>query len=210
MRRKPRFNLAELIDQCDRNAAIPLVEGWDEMPAVGLEITDSHMLIFIDTEYTGLGQRDPKLISLALVPADGRNEFYAEVAQGDGWTLEDCAEFVQKEVLPLLQGGACQASRDELRERLTAWFAAMPRQVQIACDSAIDFRFLKQVLVDCWPANVAPQVFDLRSMIDTTVFDQAAQATYTADQRAHNALADARANRRGWLAWMDAHKMGTK
>lgn len=30
------------------------------------------MLLFLDTEFTGLNQPDPKLFSLAMVPADGR------------------------------------------------------------------------------------------------------------------------------------------
>ena len=36
------------------------------------------MLIFIDTEFTGLGDPDPRLISIVLVPADGRDVFCAE------------------------------------------------------------------------------------------------------------------------------------
>ena len=165
------------------------------------------MLLFLDTEFTGLVV-DPKLISLALVPADGRNEFYAEIEIGDGWTFFDCCEFVRKEVLPLMKGGEHLVTRAELRERLVAWFATLPRSVQIACDSEIDFRFLKQVLDDCWPANMVRKRFDLRGMIDTRVFDHAAQSHYAPDRPAHNALNDARANRRGWLAWADAHKPG--
>lgn len=38
------------------------------------------MLVFLDTEFTGLAQHDPKLISLALVPADGRSESSTEIA----------------------------------------------------------------------------------------------------------------------------------
>lgn len=67
------------------------------------------MLIFIDTEYTGLAQPGPKLISLALVPADGRNQFYAEIEMGAGWTLDDCADFVRESVMPLLKGGECSS-----------------------------------------------------------------------------------------------------
>lgn len=164
------------------------------------------MLIFLDTEYTGLGQRDPKLISLALVPADGRNQFYAELAEGEGWTLEDCADFVRQEVLPLLLGGDYLYSRVELHERLLGWFSTMPRHVQIACDSETDFRFLKVVLADSWPENLDKRYFDLRPMVDTTVYDKAVQRYYTAERLMHNALADAQAYRLGWLAWADAHK----
>lgn len=55
------------------------------------------MLLFCDTEFTGLGQPNPKLISLALVPADGGIPFYIELAESDGWELSDCNSFVVRE-----------------------------------------------------------------------------------------------------------------
>jgi len=166
------------------------------------------MLIFLDTEFTGLGQPDPKLISLALVPADGRREFYAELAVGEGWTHGDCSDFVCQEVLPILNGGKFTVSADDLKIHLLAWFAAMPRSIQVACDSEIDFRFLKAVLADGWPDNLVKRYFDLRPMVDTTIYDRAVQRYYTPDRLPHNALADAQAYRLGWLAWADAHKKG--
>ena len=36
-------------------------------------------LLFLDTEFTGLGQRSPNLISMGLVSEDGRHSFYAEL-----------------------------------------------------------------------------------------------------------------------------------
>ena len=60
------------------------------------------MLLFLDTEYTGLGQPDPGLISLALVAEDGRQEFYVELT--DTWQRADCNGFVRREVLPRLDG----------------------------------------------------------------------------------------------------------
>lgn len=143
---------------------------------------------------------------MALVPADGRREFYAEIEIGDGWTFWDCAEFVRQEVLPLLHGGECLVTRAELRDRLTAWFSTMPRHVQVACDSETDFRFLAAILSECWPKNLDKRYFDLRPMVDTTVFDKAAQRFYTVESKPHNALADAQANRRGWLSWADTYK----
>lgn len=52
------------------------------------------MLVFLDTEYSGLGQRLPSLISLALVPEDGKREFYAELPAG-GYA-EQCDYWVKK------------------------------------------------------------------------------------------------------------------
>ncbi|CAH2920018.1 MAG: hypothetical protein CPSOU_3559 [uncultured Paraburkholderia sp.] len=39
------------------------------------------MLLFLDTEYTGLRQHTPKLISLGMVSEDGQREFYVELSE---------------------------------------------------------------------------------------------------------------------------------
>ncbi|OAJ60556.1 hypothetical protein A6V36_01820 [Paraburkholderia ginsengiterrae] len=93
------------------------------------------MLVFLDTEYTGLGQLSPKLISLGIVTEDGQREFYVELE--DTWKLEDCSDFVRRKVLPLLGGAA--VSLLQARERLLDWFSASPRTVRAACDSMTDF-----------------------------------------------------------------------
>ena len=90
------------------------------------------MLIFLDTEYTGLGQPHPKLISIALVPLDGRDPFYAELSTGEGWILADCNAFVLREVLPVLKGSDCNMSKEVLKARLLVWLAALPRELQVA------------------------------------------------------------------------------
>lgn len=160
------------------------------------------MLLFLDTEYTGLGQTGPKLISLALVTEDGQREFYVELA--DTWQRADCTEFVSREVLPLLDGSA--RSLVQARVELRDWFAVAPRHMQAACDSATDFSFLLALLGEPRPDNLDARYFDLRPLIDTTVYDRTVAAFYETDPRLHHALADARAYRRGWLAWMDNHK----
>lgn len=161
------------------------------------------MLIFLDTEFTGFNQKDTRLISLALVPADGRNPFYAELAEGVDWTRDDCSSFVLDNVLPILKGGDYLIPGAELCDRLLEWYATMPRSVQIACDSETDFLFLKAILGDHWPDNLEKRYFDLRPMVDTTVYDRAVQRYYTPGRPPHNALTDAQAYRLGWLAWAD-------
>lgn len=160
------------------------------------------MLFFLDTEYTGLRQRVPKLISLGIVSEDGRREFYVELA--DTWQPGDCSDFVKGKVLPLLQGPAIPIS--VAQERLISWFAEAPRSLQAACDSARDFDFLLHLLADVRPRNLKMTYYDLRPLIDTTVYHRAVMAHYESDNREHHALADARAYRKGWLAWMDARK----
>lgn len=159
-------------------------------------------MFFLDTEYTGLGQRMPKLISLGIVSEDGRREFYVELA--DTWRPEDCSDFVKQEVLPLLQGEAIPLAI--ARERLISWFAKAPRSLQAACDSITDFNFLLYLLGDVRPPNLKTSHFDLRPLIDTTVYHRAVMAHYESDNREHHALADAQAYRKGWLAWMDVRK----
>lgn len=160
------------------------------------------MLLFLDTEYTGIGQPDTGLISLALVTEDARREFYVELA--DTWQPADCTGFVRREVLPWLDGSSLTLA--QARIELRDWLAEAPRHVQAACDSVTDFRFLLALLGVPRPSNLAPDYFDLRPLIDTSVYDQTVAAYYRTDPRTHHALADARAYRLGWLAWMDSRK----
>lgn len=94
----------------------------------------------------------------------------------------------------------------ELCKLLLAWFSDMPRSVQIACDSVIDFRFLKEILDADWPNKLEKQYFDLSTLITSSTYDQTVNRYYTQERPPHNALADAQAYRLGWLAWMDAKK----
>lgn len=160
------------------------------------------MLLFLDTEYTGYGQQPPRLISLAIVAEDGSREFYVELA--DTWTVDDCTGFVRREVLPLLEGLGVPQAR--ARVDLRAWFAAAPRSVQVACDSATDWFFLLELLGMPLPVNLDRRYYDLRPLVDTSIYDQVVAAYYQGDARQHHALSDARAYRRGWLAWMDSRK----
>ena len=64
------------------------------------------MLIFLDTEFTGL-IADPQLISIGLVTLDGQ-EFYAELSNID---LTDVDFWIEENVLPQL-GWTSPASVD--------------------------------------------------------------------------------------------------
>jgi hypothetical protein len=160
------------------------------------------MLLFLDTEYTGYGPPAPKLISLALVAEDGQREFYVELT--DTWQIADCTEYVRNNVVPLL--GGSEHTLPEARAKLLAWLGDAPRAVQAACDSVTDFRFLLNMLGPSGAQNLAHTYFDLRPLIDSTIYDTTVARYYRGDQREHHALADARAYRLGWLAWMDSRK----
>ncbi|WP_114970394.1 hypothetical protein [Rhodoferax ferrireducens] len=160
------------------------------------------MLIFLDTEYTGLSHPADarKLLSLAVVAEDGSAEWYAEL---DGWELVDCDPWVQRHVVPLMIGPSL--SRDAARASLQDWFATRPRRVQAACDAEIDWRFLLGLLGER-PENLAPQRHDLAPLIDTAIYNNTLTAYFAKGHPEHHALHDARAYRLGWLAWMDARK----
>ncbi|TCG03112.1 hypothetical protein BZM27_50940 [Paraburkholderia steynii] len=160
------------------------------------------MLLFLDTEYTGFGQLRPKLISLALVAEDGRREFYVELT--DTWTLDDCTAFVKSKVISVLSG-PCMP-RAEARVELLTWLEHAPRSVKVACDSETDWHLLLDLLGTPLPANLADHYYDLRPLVDTTIYDRTVAGYYRIDAREHHALVDARAYRRGWLAWMDIRK----
>jgi hypothetical protein len=167
------------------------------------------VLVFIDTEFTALpepGQPDLKLMSIALVPSNGMQEFYAEIQGGGegGWEYNDCSEFVKREVIPHLIGGVFSVKRDDLRELLSTWFSSIPESCQIAADSAIDFALLQQVMIDYWPPNLQTHFFNLREIAITEVFNQCTREYYSSDRPAHNALHDAHANYLGWQAYCRA------
>ena len=160
------------------------------------------MLVFLDTEFTGLSHpaHARQLLSLALVAEDGSAQWYAEL---DGWELADCDLWVQRHVVPLLTGPSL--SRDAARASLQDWFATRPRSVQAACDSDIDWRFLLGLLGER-PSNLAAQRLDLAPLIDTAIYNNTVAAYFANGHPEHHALHDARAYRLGWLAWMDARK----
>lgn len=160
------------------------------------------MLLFVDTEFTGLSHpaSDRKLLSIGLVSEDGRAEWYAEV---DGWEQRDCEPWVCLHVLPLLTGP--RMDRAQARASLQGWFTSLPRRVQVACDSPLDWRFLLDLLGK-HPQNLATRRRDLAPLIDTSSYNGAVSAYFAKGYPEHHALHDARAYRLGWLAWMDARK----
>lgn len=160
------------------------------------------MLIFLDTEFTDF--IDCELISVGMVSEDGAHVFYAERSD---YRREWANEFVRGAVLPYLgKRPEVICTRIELQARLWAWFAALPRHVQIACDSVHDRDLLWDALGEGLPANLDRTRYELAHLINTTVFHTAV-CDYQARQGGwHHALHDAQASRAGWLAWMDANK----
>ena len=159
------------------------------------------MLVFLDTEFTGLDHRWPRLISIGLVSEDGAHCFYAETPRDT--YLDKCSSWVVGNVLPLLKGGKYIMRPKELGEALTAWLEGLG-DVVVVCDSPdFDFAFLRATLSP-WPrcVDITPLRFDDHSLGDGSSELNAVRELHLGPggHKAHNALADAQALRAMWLA----------
>lgn len=159
------------------------------------------MILFLDTEFTGLDHRWPRLISIGLVSEDGAQCFYAETPKES--YLEKCNAWVLGNVLPLLIGGKYIMTPQELGERLAAWLVDLG-EVVIVCDAPqFDFAFLRATLRP-WPRNVdiTPVCFG-KYTLESSGVDLLANMDGLlgpAGHKAHHALNDANDLRNYWLA----------
>lgn len=155
------------------------------------------MLIFLDTEFSGLDQARPYLISIALVSEDDR-EFYAELPESN-WTVQ-CTEWVHFNVLPHLWGGDYEQSLETIQERLIAWIESFGEEVVIVTDcAASDFFMQLKRLLPQWPANLNtwPMQFSVWSMGDDwqPALRKLMDDYHTPRRPLHHALHDAHALR---------------
>lgn len=110
------------------------------------------MQLFLHTEFTGLNQAKPDLISIAPVDNTGR-EFYADLPEFH-WTVQ-CTEWIHFNALPHLWGGDYVQSEAVIRERLAAWIESIADECRIVTDFAeSDFFKLLKPLLTHWPKNL--------------------------------------------------------
>lgn len=129
------------------------------------------MLIFLDTEFADFADREP--ISIRMVSEDGRHVFYSELQDFD---RDRCNAFGRTTVWPLLlQVDVATVKMIDPPDRLRTWLVTLPCRVTIACDSQFDREVLGAMIGGPLPANLVDW-FDLRPLIDTTVFDQTVNA----------------------------------
>lgn len=158
------------------------------------------MLLFLDTEFTGLDQENPSLISLALVKEDG-DFFYAELAptcyvhRASGW--------VRQNVMPHLWGGSYRTLTEELSAKVCAWIDAIPGKVTVVTDAPnYDFEQMLKPLLVPWPQNLAkqPVIFDRLALGEChrETLEIYRGAYFTPDKPEHHALHDAQALRQAW------------
>ena len=170
------------------------------MPAVGREVICEDLFrVFIDTEFTGLGQRCPHLISIGLISEDGQHTFYAELTPES--YMEKVTPWVQDNVLPLLESGDHVLQPDTLRKQLADWLTSLGEVVIATDEPEYDIAFLR-ALLERWPTNVAkePLRLNMNYLHDFDAFEATMDAAYASGLRRHHALDDAKANRFGWIA----------
>jgi hypothetical protein len=150
------------------------------------------MRIFFDTEFTGLTV-DAKLISIGLVDASGRNEFYAELV--GTYELSDCSAFCLREVVPQLQGGAVRKSLSEVRKTLETWLLARGPGNVLLCDSPRDVAQLAALFPEGLPRTVSIEVLGWRGNLRRRVLNFGRRIHRRRGLRVHHALDDAKVNR---------------
>lgn len=160
------------------------------------------MLIFFDTEFTGLSD-EPRLISIGLVSEDGHREFYVELS--DTYLPDDLSDFARDAVLPHLQGSDCLVNMTELKTRLQTWLIEFECAVTLATDSIIwDWPWIKDIFSDLntWPKNLAlyPLLLNFEHLKNFESFNEALESAFAQGLRRHHALDDAKANRIAWVA----------
>jgi len=148
------------------------------------------MLIFIDTEFTDF--KNAELISIALVPEDGRQEFYAELPVN----LCKCSEFVLSTVVPQLgKVATAQCTRNELQGRLSLWLEQFAHHspVTICFDFAGDWQLFCEVLKSDIPTWLGGRNINRH-------IDQVALKMFFIEYglQDHHALNDAKANRHAY------------
>ncbi len=158
------------------------------------------MLIFCDTEFSGLDQIKPDLISIALVDETGR-EFYAELPPATYQV--QLSEWTHNNVVCHLWDGKYVQTLEQIRGRIVPWIEAAQDKAMIVTDCPnADFTLLKPLLLQ-WPKNLAkfPMIFDSWSMGDSKqpALQKVIDSYFSAERPQHHALHDAHALRLGMM-----------
>lgn len=160
-------------------------------------------LIFLDTEFSDIHARDPKLVSIGLVTDTGAEEFYGELPR-QHWG-ESPSMFFLEHVEPRLQGGSAVMERWKLAEELRAWLAGQGECVLLSDALEYDYRLLLELYGE-FPEEVSPtpcRYFGQGSVIG----DERLSGIYNDQYNAradHHALRDARSLRDTYRALLEA------
>ena len=148
------------------------------------------MKIFLDCEFTQLN-RYSKLISLALVSESG-DEFYVELT--DTYSVEDCSDFVIRNVLPQLDCLRYGQSLIEARASLRMFLGCFDEELEVCSDAPHwDWGFFRDLICadnQPWPAQVMNEPTNLTILF--THVDAKALVQVELCEPPHHALLDAR------------------
>jgi len=113
------------------------------------------MKLYLDTEFTQLDWT-AKLISIAVVD-ENEDVFYVEL--NDNYTVDDCSDFVKKNVLPHLLGHHSKMPYYEAAARLSQWISDRGVPCKFATDAPHwDMRLIEPLLEHIWPDNLSKDV----------------------------------------------------
>lgn len=169
-------------------------------------------LIFLDTEFTSLGEPWPvELISAGLAGSAGEPLFYAE---NDDFDFELTHDFTRARVIPLLERGEKAMPYGALCENFFAAIAALGAPCVLAADSDWDWLWVQMMArripraegsamaddpsgFELWPANLSPRMakinFSALGRADKFASWGASRAHFK-DKFPHHALVDAVGN----------------
>lgn len=159
------------------------------------------MMLFIDTQYTDLG--DGELISLGMVSKNLKHEFYAERLDFD---RNACSESLKAQIFPLLgKTPDTQLTDSQLAERMYTWFGTLPQKITLAGYSLIELNLMWNVFNGKIPSNQFTDYY-LRKLNKSRDFHEGIETYLEIGGRSpYNALDAVRAKRAGWMAWETAH-----
>jgi len=117
------------------------------------------MLLFLDTEFTDF--INTEVISIGLVSADGKHEFYAERTD---YEIKMCSEFVRFEIIPLFDQSGFVGTKEEIGLQLALWLRELPYDnLVIVIDYYTDWQILADLLNEQVPIqNLYKQWLTLR------------------------------------------------
>ena len=161
---------------------------------------DAPTRLFLDTEFTGIDQHQPALISFALVTEDGLASFYAELTLQCWFMKAD--PWVHQNVIPLLDQPD-PLTPEEAGWRLRQWLRGFHNTIHVITDAPeYDWHLIQPLLTPDWPEGLARCAYRfssntvgpllqpmLRDVIDNS---------FTPDRPRHHALNDAHALRNAW------------
>ncbi|QDZ26575.1 3'-5' exoribonuclease domain-containing protein [Noviherbaspirillum sp. UKPF54] len=148
------------------------------------------MRVYFDTEFEGLFH-DAALISIGMVDSAGQT-FYAELS--DTYSPERCSDLCRREVLPLLEGAACEMILADLRVALRNWLSGRGEDVVLICDSQRDVEQLKISFPSGLPTNCSCRTLSWLEQLRRRFFNIRRRLHIKHGLRAHHALDDALVN----------------